>query len=90
VLRMIPVVVCLAAIACGLVQLRRSESIARCQIQRLELKEVSLRRQLWDQQVKLGEATSPERIRRRIEEVHPEWSQAGPSTKLTGRESPRP
>ena len=75
-LRLIPIAVCLAAIACGLVQLRRQESVVRCEIQRLSIRQTQWRRELWDQQVRSAQATAPEQVRRHVQNAYPEWSQA--------------
>jgi len=63
------IIVSLTAIAVALVQMRRAELIARHEIQKLQTNEVALRRQLWDQQVQLGRLTSPEVVRRRVEDM---------------------
>lgn len=57
------VILFLAAIATGLVQLRRSQLRAQRDIQRFQLRELSLQRRLWDQEVRIGELIIPERIR---------------------------
>jgi len=63
------VIVILAAIAVGLVHVRRAETNAHHRIQRLQLHRASLRRTLWDQQVRLGYLTAPGRIRRRSQKM---------------------
>jgi hypothetical protein len=57
------IIVCLAAIGVGLVQIRRSELNLRHEIQLLQLQQVSLRRTLWDQEVRLGERTALGEVR---------------------------
>lgn len=68
-MRMGLVILLLAAIAVALVHTRRGEIIARHEIQRLRMRQVKLRRQLWDQQIRLGLLTSPEKVRQRVEEM---------------------
>jgi len=65
-MRWIPVVILLAAIAAGLVHLRRQEAQERYQANRLDLQQVQLRRQLDDQQMRLSSATSPLRVRQLV------------------------
>ena len=59
--------VSLAAIAVGLVHLRRREVTVQHRIQRMRLEHVAMRRKLWDQQVELGFLTGPQEIQRRME-----------------------
>jgi len=59
------VVITLAAIATGLVQLRRAETMLRHESQRLRLERITLQRRLWDRQVKLGYLLAPDEVRRR-------------------------
>ncbi len=59
------VIAALAMVAVGLVQIRRAEIAARHEIQRLETQQISLRRTLWDQQIRLGYLTAPREVRRR-------------------------
>lgn len=66
-MRRILLVVSLAVMAAMLVQVRRREICARHDIRRHQSQQVSLRRQLWDQQVQLSELTSPGRLRRTAE-----------------------
>ena len=63
------VIVLLAGTAVALVHIRRAEIGDRHEIQRLQMRQVKLRRRLWDQQIRLGLFTTPEEIRRRIEEM---------------------
>ncbi|MHC4985281.1 MAG: hypothetical protein ACYTFO_03905 [Planctomycetota bacterium] len=65
-MRWVPVVILLAAIAAGLVQLRRQEAQEQYQANRLDLQQVQLRRQLDDQQMRLSGVTSPLRIRQLV------------------------
>ena len=67
-MRLAFVIVALAAVAVGLVQLRRREIGIRHEIQQIRLKRVALRRTLWDQQVRLGYLTGPQQINRRVED----------------------
>ena len=63
------VVVCLAAIAAGLVHVRRTRTQLRNEIHRLHSQQIRLRRDLWDQQVGLGWLLAPAEVRRRAEEL---------------------
>ncbi|MBI5723051.1 MAG: hypothetical protein HZA50_03755 [Planctomycetes bacterium] len=56
----------IAAMACAavcLVQMKRGEVAVRHEIQQLELKNVRIRRDLWDRQVTLGRLVTPQFIR---------------------------
>ncbi len=68
-MRLAIVIVSVAAIAVGLVHLRRTEIATRHRIQRLSAEQIRLRRVLWDQQVRLGELTAPGRVRQRADEM---------------------
>ena len=68
-LRLAIVIVSVTAIAVGLVHLRRTEIATRHQIQRLSAEQIRLRRALWDQQVRLGELTAPQRVQQRADEM---------------------
>jgi len=63
------VIIVLAAMAVGLVQIRREEMTARHQIQSLRAAQVKIRRTLWEQQVRMGELTAPQTVRRRAAEM---------------------
>ena len=66
-MRWATLIVILAAIAVTLVNLRRREIAVRHKIQLMQTQQVSLRRKLWDQQVRLGYLTAPGAIRDRAE-----------------------
>ena len=68
-MRLVLMILSLAAIGVGLVQIRRAETRACHRIQELQGQQVRLRRRLWDQQIRLGRITAPEEIRRRAEEM---------------------
>ncbi len=68
-LRLAIVIVTLAAMAVGLVHIRRAELIARHESQQFQLRQVTLRRRLWDQQIALSYLTAPAEVRRRSEEL---------------------
>lgn len=78
-MRMVMVIVMLAAIGVVLVQLRRSELTVRHEIQNLQMRQVSLRRTLWDQQVRLGYMTTPDEVRRRALGEYPVDATSGPA-----------
>jgi len=68
-LRIAIVIVALAAIAVAMVHIRRTRTNLRNEIQRMENQQISLRRELQDQQIRLGRAMAPSEIRRRAEEM---------------------
>lgn len=68
-MRMGLVVAALAVIAVALVHIRRAEIAARHQTQQSRLRQVKLRRKLWDQQIRLGLLTTPEEVRRRAAQM---------------------
>ncbi len=63
------VILILAALAVALTHLRRQEVLLRHEIQQLQSRQVQLRRKLWDQQVRLGYLTAPDRMQRRLQEL---------------------
>ena len=68
-MRLATVILVLAAIAVTLVNLRRRELAVRHETQQLQTQQVNLRRELWDQQARMGYLTAPSEVRRRVEEV---------------------
>jgi len=64
-MRLALIIVALGAIAVALVHIRRAEMAVRYDIQRLQARQVRLRRRIWDQQVTIGRLTGPEELRRR-------------------------
>jgi hypothetical protein len=65
------IIFALGAIALSLVHLRRRETVASHEVQRLHLQQVVLRRKLWDQQVRLGYLTDPKLVHERVEKQAP-------------------
>jgi len=63
------IIVALAAIAVGLVHLRREQTRVAYQTQRAQIRQVELRRRLCDQQVELGRLTNPQCVRRRASQL---------------------
>jgi len=63
------VIAILVAIWVGLVHLRHEKVRAGHEIQRLQMRQVSLRRRLWDQEVRIGELTTPDRVRGRAKQM---------------------
>ncbi len=63
------IIAALAAIAVGVVHIRRSETRANYQIQQLQLEQIYLRRELYDQQADLGRLISPGQVRQRMEQM---------------------
>ena len=64
-IRLVLVIFSLAAIAVGQVHIRRADATVCHEIQQLQRRQVSLRRRLWDQQVRLGYLTAPDELRHR-------------------------
>jgi cytochrome c-type biogenesis protein CcmE len=63
------VIVCLAAIATCVVHFRRERTYLRNEVQKYQSQQVTLRRDLWDQQVRLGWLINPAEVRRRTQEL---------------------
>lgn len=68
-MRLAIIIVALTAIAVTLIHMRRAELSMNCEMQRLQLEQVSLRRTLWDQQVRLGKVLAPPEVKRRSDEM---------------------
>lgn len=89
-MRLALIIALLTAIAVGLVHVRRAEIGARHEAQRLQLRQVRLRRQLWAQQGRLGRLTAPRRVRQRVRDMGLEMAEgarpaARPSAERTDR-----
>lgn len=67
--RLCVIIVALWAIGLGLVHIRRAQIRARRDVQRYLMKQISLRRRLWDQEVRIGQLTTPDRIRFRAAQM---------------------
>ena len=63
------IIILLTAIGVSLVHLRVRADRVRGEMYRLQIDQVSLRRQIWDCQVQLTYLTTPEEIRRRMEQM---------------------
>ncbi len=63
------VIVCLAAIAVAVVHFRRERTRLRNEVHRLESRQIVLRRELWDQQVRLAWLIAPSELRRRAQDL---------------------
>ncbi|GEM_PF-3466940 len=61
------IIVGLTAIAVGLVHIRRQSLAVRYDIQRLESRHVSLRREIWDRRVRLEYMLAPGAVKQRSE-----------------------
>ncbi len=61
------IIVGLTAIAVGLVHIRRQSLAVRYDIQRLESRHVSLRREIWDRRVRLEHMLAPGAVKQRSE-----------------------
>ncbi|MFP4053998.1 MAG: hypothetical protein ACLFV7_09060 [Phycisphaerae bacterium] len=63
--RIAAVMLILASVAVGLVHIRREQTVAAHEIQRLQRRRVILRRELSDRMVRVGGLTSPDQVIRR-------------------------
>jgi hypothetical protein len=63
------VIVCLAAIAAGVIHFRTERMHLRHQVQSMETQQVSLRRDLWDQQVRMAWLVAPAEVRKRAQDL---------------------
>ena len=61
------IIIGLTAIAVGLVHIRRQEVATRHEIQRMQSEHTSLRREIWDRQVRIGHLMAPREIKQRSE-----------------------
>ena len=68
-MRLALVIIALVAIAVTRIQIYRAELTARCEIQRMQLEQIALRRTIWDQQAHLAHVMSPDEVRRRAGEM---------------------
>lgn len=68
-MRMGLVILLLTGMAVALVHIRRAEVSTRHEIQRLRMRQVALRRKLWDQQIHVSVLTSPQEVRKRVERM---------------------
>ena len=59
------IILAIAAIAVGLVQLRRQEIGVQHEIQRLQVSRVALRREVAKREVRIGKMTTPDRLSRK-------------------------
>ncbi len=60
------VILVIAIVAVCLVHIRRAEMTVRHEIQRCCDREIRLRRELWDQQARIGRLTAPREVRRKV------------------------
>ncbi len=74
------VIACIAAIAVVMVCVRREEARARPEIHNAHVRQVALRRRLWDQRVRIGHMAAPDELRKRVREL---------ALDLTGEEESR-
>lgn len=66
-MRMILVIAALAGIAVGLVRIRRSQLQVAHERRSIQSRHVQVRREIWDQEVRLGHLLSPSAIQWRAE-----------------------
>jgi cytochrome c-type biogenesis protein CcmE len=65
-MRLIVIILALAAIAVGLIHLRRNEIAVRHDIQRVQIQRIELRRQVAEQEVRIGHLVAPHSVQRRV------------------------
>lgn len=65
-MRLIMIILVLTAIAVGLIHLRRSEIAVRHEIQQVQIERIELRRNLADQEVRIGHLVAPRSVQRRV------------------------
>ena len=68
-MRLAWMVLFLAVLAIGLIHIRRAEVSAQHEFQRLKAQEISLRREIWIEQVEFSRLTTPAETRRRASEM---------------------
>ena len=68
-MRLAIIIIGVTAIAVTLIHMRRAELAMNCEMQRLQMEQVTLRRTLWDQQVRLGHLLAPSEVKRRSDEM---------------------
>lgn len=84
------IILLLGGIAIALVHLRRAETAAHHEIQRLRIEQVQLRRALWEQHVRLGRLQAPAEVRRRSSEMALELTEDEPARTRFARTDPPP
>ncbi len=89
-MRMVAIILAMAAMATALVHLRRAETAARHDVQRLEAQQRDLRLQLGDQQIRFSRETAPGKVRDRLAELGVDMSgRAADRPTLAERDRPR-
>jgi hypothetical protein len=68
--------------AVGLVHLRRQEMTLQHELQVIEFKKPSIRREMWDRQAKIGRMTTPDAIRRSIKQSSLDVSPLSPREQI--------
>ena len=70
-MRLALVIALMAGMAVALVHIRRREISVRHEIQRLQYRQVAVRRKLWDRQMRYGRLMAPAEVRRRAAQIAP-------------------
>ncbi len=68
-MRLSLVIVLLTATAVCLVHVRREQARARHEEQGQRIRQLELRRTLWDQEVRIGQLTAPDKVRWRVRQM---------------------
>ena len=68
-IRLMVIVISITAITAALVHIRRMEASTRYETQRCMTTQMKLRRQMWDQHVRVGRLIAPVEVRRRAKEM---------------------
>ena len=97
-LRLMIIIVAVAAIAVGLVYLRREEAQVSYETHRCLSRQTALRRKLWDQRLEIGHLVAPAQVRNRMRrmaldmsnENEPRIRLADGTSRQGSRDNPRP
>lgn len=80
------IIIGLTAIAVGLVHIRRQEVALGYEIQQLQSRHISLRREIWSRQVRMGHLMAPRAVRQRSEVMALELTALLPAEPVTSAE----
>ena len=97
-LRLMIIIVAVAAISVGLVYLRREEARVSYDIHRSLSRQTGLRRKLWDQRLEIGHLVAPAQVQKRMrrmvldmsDEDEPRIRLADGTSRRQSRDNPRP
>lgn len=84
------VIMAVAAIAIGIIHIRRTELSISHELQSLELQGIKYRRQIWQKQVDLGHVISPPTIKQQVTAMGLELIEGGSTAQNTSPQSLSP